>query len=135
MDFFTIAEATTPSAINRFLRSVARNVIQESPDDDFSQLDTSHTSHHDYANSNVNSNYQSDSIMDNTMTSGNFVDDYLALNNGGGSSNNRPMLSPIAEAELFMLATNFLLCKFLYRNNESFGNRRCIFFPLYFGRY
>lgn len=118
MDFFTIAEATSPSAINRFLRSVvaARNVViqQESPDDDFSQLDTSHTSHHDYANVNVNSNYQSDSIMDNTMTSGNFVDDYLALNGSSNSNNsNRPMLSPIAEAELFMLATNFLLCKFI----------------------
>jgi hypothetical protein len=115
MDFFTIAEATSPSAINRFLRSVARSVIQESPDDDFSQLDTSHTSHHDY----INSNYQSDSIMDNTMTTGNFVDDYLALNgNGSGNGSNRPMLSPIAEAELFMLATNFLLCKFKTLNKR-----------------
>lgn len=89
MDFVTIAESTSPKAVHRFLRSLTTTAAE---DDDFSHLDTSHTSHHDYKN---------DSILDITMKNTDF--DELE---------NTPMFSPAAEAELFMLATNFLLCKY-----------------------
>lgn len=89
MDFLTIAESTSPKAIRRFLRSVSA-VATGAEDDDFSHLDTSHTSHHDYQ-------YQHDSILDNTVKNANY------------DLENTPLFSPAAEAELFMLATNFLL--------------------------
>ena len=62
MDFSTIAESTSPKAIHRFLRSVTA-VATAAEDDDFSHLDTSRTSHHDYQ-------YQHDSILDNTVKKG-----------------------------------------------------------------
>ena len=102
MDFLSLAQATSPNAIYRFLRN------NDYPDeDDFAQLDTSHTSHHD------NNNYQSDSIMDSLNMISNIVG---GGNDGDGgdlydNNSDAPILSPAAEAELFMLATNFLLCK------------------------
>ncbi len=92
MDFLTIAESTSPKAIQRFVRSLT-STATAAEDDDFSHLDTSHTSHHDFV-------YQSDSILDNTMKNTNF--DKLE---------NTPIFGPAAEGELFMLATNFLLCE------------------------
>ena len=84
-------------------------------DDDFSHLDTTHTSHHDA------SQHNSDSILDMTKEAAAFdiTDDNL---------NNPPMLSTSAEAELFLLATNFLLCKYctsstvrIYLSNQFFS--------------
>lgn len=88
MDFVTIAESTSPKSIQRFLRSL-KDGEAAVVDDDFSHLDTSHTSHHDF---------QRDSILDITVKNTNL--DELE---------NTPMFSPAAEGELFMLATNFLL--------------------------
>lgn len=83
MDFVSLAEATSIKAISRYLSSVE--------DDDFSHLDTTHTSNHDIAN---------DSILEATKS---------MINTADVETENAPMLSPAAEAELFMLATNFLL--------------------------
>ncbi len=96
MDFLTLAEATTHRSLRRFLQNSDTAAAAAAVDDDFSHLDTSHTSHHDY---------KSDSILD-------FSAESSAGNEYGGDLENAPMLSPAAEAELFMLATNFLLCKF-----------------------
>lgn len=98
MDFTTLAEATSPQSIHRFLRSVSRAAAATatSEDDDFSHLDTSHTSHHDYY-----LEYKNDSILENVIQNSKFDE----------KMGNTPMFSPAAEAELFMLATNFLLCE------------------------
>jgi len=86
MDFFSLAESTTPQALRRYLGGAE--------DDDFSHLDTTHTSNHqDFG-------HASDSILDITSSLG---------DGSNGDLENAPMLSPAAEAELFMLATNFLL--------------------------
>ena len=98
MDFVTIAESTSPKAIHRFLRSLSTTTAAAAAaneDDDFSNLDTSHTSHHAFSSS-------SDSILDITMQNTNLDD-----------LENTPIFSPAAEAELFMLATNFLLCEYV----------------------
>lgn len=109
MDFISIAEATSPKSLRRFLQKAVvgatEKVVrvateQQQADDDFSHLDSSHlSSHHDTAY------HQSDSILDaNTRTVG------IALEN----TTNTPMFSKAAEAELFMLATNFLLCELFF---------------------
>ena len=103
MDFISIAEATAPHAIRRFLQQ--QQVISE--DDDFSHLDTSHTSHHDQYASTYHQQ-QNDSIMNaanmNIVSSNTMGDNPDLINT--------PFFGPAAEAELFMLATNFLLCEF-----------------------
>lgn len=85
MDFQQLAENTSIRYIRRLLDS-------DSEDDDFSHLDTSVTSHH----------HGSDSIVEFTRSQ-----------NLAGESptfdGNAPLLSQDAEAELLMLATNFLL--------------------------
>lgn len=87
MDFVSLAESTSFRAIRRYL-------YEDTADDDFSHLDTSHTSHHDE---------QSDSILDMTKAAAaTSMDDQFDYDNA-------PMLSQTAEAELFLLATNFLL--------------------------
>ena len=88
MDFVSLAEATSFKAISRYLSSAE--------DDDFSHLDTTHTSNHEFA--------ANDSILEATKS---------MINTADVETENAPMLSPAAEAELFMLATNFLLCKFI----------------------
>jgi hypothetical protein len=92
MDFLTIAQATSSQSLRRLIQTAAAAAAGE--DDDFSHLDTSHTSHHDL-------DFKSDSILDITTSSNAIV--------SGEDLENSPMLSPAAEAELFMLATNFLL--------------------------
>ncbi len=87
----SLAESTSFRAIRRYLYE------EDNVDDDFSHLDTSHTSHHD--------SQQSDSILDMTKAAAaTSMDDQFDYDNA-------PILSKTAEAELFLLATNFLLCK------------------------
>jgi hypothetical protein len=83
MDFISFAQSTSFKAVRRYLQE----------DDDFSQLDTTHGSH------------TSDSIL--VMTK-----EAAALSTNDDNLENAPMLSPSAEAELYLLATNFLLCKY-----------------------
>jgi hypothetical protein len=90
MDFISIAQSTSAEAIQRYLQE----------DDDFSHLDTTHTSHHEGASQQ----HTSDSILDMTKEAAAFAP-------ADDSPDNPPMLSASAEAELFLLATNFLLCK------------------------
>jgi adenosine 3'-phospho 5'-phosphosulfate transporter B2 len=80
MDFISFAQSTSFKAVRRYLQE----------DDDFSQLDTTHASH------------TSDSILDMTKEA-------AALSTNDDNLENAPMLSPSAEAELYLLATNFLL--------------------------
>lgn len=83
MDFISLAQSTSFKAVRRYLEE----------DDDFSHLDTTHASH------------TSDSILDMTKEA-------AALSTTDDNLENAPMLSPSAEAELYLLATNFLLCKY-----------------------
>jgi hypothetical protein len=92
MDFISLAERTT-------VKAIARHLVE---DDDFEHLDTTHTSNHAES-----SQYINDSILDVTQRSSefdSFTDQDLQ---------NSPILSKVTEAELFFLATNFLLCKYL----------------------
>ena len=92
MDFISLAQGTT-------VRAISRHLVE---DDDFDHLDTTHTSNHDES-----SQYINDSILDVTQRSSqfdSFTDQDLQ---------NAPILSKVTEAELFFLATNFLLCKYL----------------------
>jgi adenosine 3'-phospho 5'-phosphosulfate transporter B2 len=95
MDFQTLAESTS-------IRSIRRRLYEASltEDDDFSHLDTSHTSHHDHVYDGG-----SDSIIEMT-TSQSMARSNANANEPIGTS---PMLSATAEAELLMLSTNFLL--------------------------
>ena len=106
MDFISIAEATAPHAIRRFLQQ--QQVISE--DDDFSHLDTSHTSHHDQYASTYHTTSTQQQQNDSIMNAANIV----SSNTMGDNPDlvNTPFFGPAAEAELFMLATNFLLCEF-----------------------
>ena len=102
MDFVQLAEATSIKAVRRYLQSYE--------DDDFSHLDTTHTSNHEIAN---------DSILAVTKS---------MINTADVETENPPMLSPVAETELFMLATNFLLCTYsLPFSNESWSLRPIAF--------
>ena len=89
MDFIALAQSTSVKAVQRYLQE----------DDDFAHLDTTHTSHHEQGQQHA-----SDSILDMTKEA-------TALSNMDDNLDNAPMLSHAAESELFMLATNFLLCK------------------------
>jgi hypothetical protein len=89
MDFISIAESTSLRAMRRLL---------DEEDDDFAQLDTSHSSH-------TKSSQASDSILDMTKEA-------ATLTQTDDNLENAPILSASAEAELFLLATNFLLCEF-----------------------
>jgi hypothetical protein len=89
MDFITLAQRTSVKAISRHLLS---------EDDDFEHLDTTQTSNH-----GESSQYMNDSILGVTQRSSefnSFTDQELE---------NAPILSKVSEAELFFLATNFLL--------------------------
>lgn len=88
MDFISLAQSTSAKAVQRFLEE----------DDDFPHLDAQPSSQHGTAT------MYSDSIIDMTKEAAEFspTDDNIE---------NAPFLSPSAEAELFLLATNFLLCK------------------------
>ncbi len=92
MDFISIAQSTSPEAVQRFLQE----------DDDFGHLDTSHTSHHEEGY--TQQSHASDSILDMTKEAAAFAttDDVL---------DPIPMISASSEQELFLLATNFLLCE------------------------
>ena len=94
MDFISLAQRTSVKAISRHLLS---------EDDDFEHLDTTQTSNH-----GESSQYMNDSILGVTQRSSefnSFTDQDLE---------NVPILSKVSEAELFFLATKFLLCKFPY---------------------
>eukprot|EP00978_Attheya_sp_CCMP212_P039640 scaffold207977_cov55-Attheya_sp.AAC.4 len=88
MDFIDLASSSR-ALIDRFLA--------ESEDDDFSHLSGGGASH-SAAPAAVASGAQG--TADSAYYGGQTSDD-----------ENRPLLSPAAETELFMLATNFLLCK------------------------
>jgi hypothetical protein len=81
MDFVSVANSI--SSVQRYL--------QERDEDDFTNLDTSRIR-------------SSDSILDMTKEA-------AALYDPDDSLGNAPMISASAEAELFLLATNFLLCE------------------------
>ena len=89
MDFISLAQSTSAKAVQRFLEE----------DDDFSHLDAQPSAQH-----GATATMHSDSIIDMTKEAAAFspTDDNIE---------NAPFLSPSAEAELFLLATNFLLCK------------------------
>jgi len=85
MDFQQLAESTS-------LRSIRRLLAPVSEDDDFSHLDTSETSHH-IGNGSIVEFTKSQSLAGESAT----------------FDGNAPMFGQDAEAELLMLATNFLL--------------------------
>jgi hypothetical protein len=92
MDFQTLAEATSVKAILRYLQQNADG----NEDDDFNHLDGSSSTRDHVASLSAPS-----SSGTATYQYGSATDDVIM--------ENAPLLSPIAEDELFMLATNFLL--------------------------
>lgn len=92
MDFITLAQII-------YSRGTSRSL---SEDDDFEHLDTTHSSHQEISSA-VTIN---DSILDAQV---NEFETTLNVD-----LQNTPMLSQAAEAELFFIATNFLLCKFRF---------------------
>lgn len=87
MDFVSLAEGS-----HRFLRSLVE-------DDDFARIDN------DNNNKVVNAAKAVASAAISTAAPGSIV--------APDSNSHQPLLSPTAEAELFLLATNFLLCELL----------------------
>ena len=83
MDFISIAEGS-----HRFLRQLVE-------DDDFSKIENDGKESFATAVPQQGAAIPFDANVDSAV-------------NG-----NQPLLSPTAEAELFLLATNFLLCKFI----------------------
>mmetsp|Transcript_1366 Transcript_1366/g.2484 ORF Transcript_1366/g.2484 Transcript_1366/m.2484 type:complete len:105 (-) Transcript_1366:2559-2873(-) len=98
MDFISIAQS-----VNYSLRSFQTRHLEEEDVDDFLNLDTSRTSNHDRPSHAATS----DSILDMTKEA-------AALYDPDDSLGDSPMISASAEAELFLLATNFLLCECLF---------------------
>lgn len=112
MDFISIAQTV------KSLGSLKR-YLEEDEVDDFVNLDTSHTSHHDYPHTATGT---SDSILDMTKEA-------AALYDPADSLGDSPMISASAEAELFLLATNFLLCE----SFRLFIERRiCVFYMCHY---
>ena len=79
-------------------------------DDDFSHLDTrTHSHSHSHSHTGLSTQQLNNDIGGGGIGGiggGTTGDDFLV-------NAKSPMFSPAAEAELFMLATNFLLCTFL----------------------
>ena len=112
MDFVSLAEATSPSNLRRLLSTITNNNNNNNnnnsdsndEDDDFSHLDTRTHSHTGLSTQQLNNDIGGGGI--GGIGGGTTGDDFLV-------NAKSPMFSPAAEAELFMLATNFLLCTFL----------------------
>lgn len=114
MDFISIAQTANS------LRSLQR-YLEEEAEDDFLNLDTSHTSHHDHHPPHASS----DSILDMTKEA-------AALYDPEDSLGDSPMISASAEAELFLLATNFLLCESFFSFTTRRRGRRLVFYIFIF---
>jgi hypothetical protein len=113
MDFVSLAEATSPSNLRRLLSTITNNNNNNNnnnsdsndEDDDFSHLDT-RTHSHSHSHTGLSTQQLNNDIGGGGIGGGTTGDDFLV-------NAKSPMFSPAAEAELFMLATNFLLCTFL----------------------
>jgi hypothetical protein len=90
MDFITLANAAHDTS-----RSLLRVLTAESEDDDFAHLENV-----EHASAGA------DTVGGAGTESGATI--------GGEGMENRPLLSPTAEAALLELSTNFLLCEYLW---------------------
>ena len=96
MDFVTLASATAPRRLLRHLASAAAE------DDDFTHLAPPPVAE-------AGADYASGGLYGEAP--GTPYEQQLGKSGAGVPGSSSPLLSPSAEAELFMLATNFLLCK------------------------
>ena len=104
MDFIALASATAPRRFLRSLAAAAASAAVDAEDDDFTHLappgqPDSAAGAEDYETGGLYGE-----------PPGTPYEQHFGSSAVPGTSS--PLLSPSAEAELFLLATNFLLCKF-----------------------
>ena len=110
MDFITLASATAPTRkLLRHLAGATAGAAGEAgEDDDFAHLAA------DTSNAEAGADYTSGGLYGERPGT-----PYEQQFGGAVPDSSSPLLSPTAEAELFLLATNFLLCEYEYITHKS----------------
>lgn len=104
MDFITLASATAPRKLLRQLAGATAGAAGEAgEDDDFAHLAA------DTSNAEAGADYTSGGLYGERPGT-----PHEQQFGGAVPDSSSPLLSPTAEAELFLLATNFLLCECEY---------------------
>ena len=101
MDFITLASATAPRKLLRHLAGAAA-AGEAGEDDDFAHLAA------DASTAEAGADYTSGGLYGERPGT-----PYEQQFGGAVPDSSSPLLSPTAEAELFLLATNFLLCEYM----------------------
>lgn len=101
MDFVTLASATAPRKLLRHLAAATATAGETGEDDDFAHLAA------DPSSAEAGADYSSGGLYGERPGT-----PYEQQFGGAVPDSSSPLLSPTAEAELFLLATNFLLCEF-----------------------
>ena len=109
MDFIDLANGLDQVTAT-LLRHLTTTDDMETGDDDFARIDGEYESHPTSSSAGAQQVPSSPSSSSSSYY-------YGAPEDVTNGSINRPLLSPTAEAELYLLATNFLLCKFQRKNN------------------
>ena len=110
MDFITLASATAPRKLLRHLAAAttAGENGEAGEDDDFAHLAA------DTSSAEAGADYTSGGLYGERPGT-----PYEQQFGGAVPDSSSPLLSPTAEAELFLLATNFLLCEFYHCRRRS----------------
>ena len=110
MDFVDLA-----NGLDQVTKTMLRHLTvaaEDAGDDDFARIDGEY---HDAAALQQTAMYQSTAVPQQQQQSALPVGDYFSPEDlNGAPIGDRPFLSKSAEAELYLLATNFLLCKFCF---------------------
>lgn len=119
MDFITLASATGPRKLLRHLAGASAGAAGEAgEDDDFAHLAA------DASTAEAGADYTSGGLYGERPGT-----PYEQQFGGAVPDSSSPLLSPTAEAELFLLATNFLLCE--YMTTKVLRNRKGFVLSLY----
>lgn len=105
MDFIALASATAPRKLLRHLAGATAGAAaagEAGEDDDFAHLAA------DTSNAEAGADYTSGGLYGERPGT-----PYEQQFGGAVPDSSSPLLSPTAEAELFLLATNFLLCEYM----------------------
>jgi hypothetical protein len=117
MDFVALASATAPRKLLRHLAGATAGAAGE--DDDFVHLAADTTS------AEAGADYASGGLYGERPGT-----PYEQQFGGAVADSSSPLLSPTAEAELFLLATNFLLCEYMYKYTDRVLHMCCFYDPL-----
>lgn len=102
MDFITLASATAP---RRLLRNLAGSTAAvQAEDDDFAHLSPASQE------ADAGADYEAGGLYGEAPGTP-YEQQFGSSSTAGVPGTSSPLLSPSAETELFLLATNFLLCK------------------------